>query len=71
MVGWLVLDDKAGEGCGGMRTSKLGLEPLAHEAKFDLVEGLEDVGGHDCFLVGCYRGLVCAVARWLGQGIWT
>lgn len=46
----------------GKRTSKLGLEPLAHEAVLDVVEGFEDVGGHDGLFVGCYGGFVCAVA---------
>lgn len=35
-----------------MRTGKLGFETLAHKAVLDLIEGFEDVGGVDCFLVG-------------------
>jgi hypothetical protein len=47
----------------GRRTRKLGFEPLAHEAALDVVEGFEDVGGHDGLFVGGYGEVVCATSR--------
>lgn len=46
-----------------MRTCKLGLYALAHETKLYIIQGPEDIGGHDCLFVLERRNLVGAVVE--------